>query len=74
MEFFTKKKNYKFDVNLKVEELTSVPFVNAVVYCKLRFVGYGHKYIGQTIGYEVLSTQKYIGNPLSIHSLQKINS
>lgn len=52
MEFFSKKKNFKFDVNLKVEELTSVPFVNAVVYCKLRFVSYGHKTIGLTASEE----------------------
>ena len=47
---FIKKKHFKFDVNLRVEELLSVPLVNAVVFCKIRFVGGGNRLIGLTPG------------------------
>ncbi|ESO02510.1 hypothetical protein HELRODRAFT_66319 [Helobdella robusta] len=53
MDFILKKKQFRFDVSLKVEELSLVPFVNAVLYCKLRFIGNGKRLIGQTPGLEL---------------------
>ncbi|MED6276642.1 hypothetical protein CHARACLAT_005106, partial [Characodon lateralis] len=36
MAFFVKKKKFKFQTQLTLEELTAVPFVNGVLFCKLR--------------------------------------
>ncbi|XP_062272792.1 early estrogen-induced gene 1 protein [Scomber scombrus] len=38
MAFFVKKKKFKFRTNLTLEELTAVPFVNGVLFCKLRLL------------------------------------
>ncbi|CAG5918668.1 unnamed protein product [Menidia menidia] len=38
MAFFAKKKKFKFQTNLTLEELTAVPFVNGVLFCKLRLL------------------------------------
>lgn len=38
MAFFVKKKKFKFQTNLTLEELTAVPFVNGVLFCKLRLL------------------------------------
>ena len=34
----TKKKKYKFQVDLVLEELTAVPFVSAVLFCKVHLL------------------------------------
>ncbi|NWH56141.1 F102B protein, partial [Geococcyx californianus] len=36
-----KKKKFKFRVELELDELSSVPFVNGVLFCKLRLLGGG---------------------------------
>lgn len=36
-----KKKKYKFSVEVDLEELTAVPFVNAVLFAKLRLLDGG---------------------------------
>ncbi|KAM7415598.1 hypothetical protein PAMA_017900 [Pampus argenteus] len=38
MAFFVKKKKFKFQTHLTLEELTAVPFVNGVLFCKLRLM------------------------------------
>ncbi|XP_032434587.1 protein FAM102A-like [Xiphophorus hellerii] len=38
MAFFVKKKKFKFQTQLTLEELTAVPFVNGVLFCKLRLL------------------------------------
>lgn len=42
MSFMVKKKRYKFTVNLCLEDLTAVPFVNAVLFAKVRLLDGGH--------------------------------
>lgn len=41
MTFIMKKKKYKFTVTLSVEELISVPFMNAVLFAKCRLLDGG---------------------------------
>ncbi|XP_041755898.2 protein FAM102A [Coregonus clupeaformis] len=41
MAFFAKKKIFKFQTHLTLEELTAVPFVNGVLFCKLRLLDGG---------------------------------
>ncbi|GAB6021974.1 hypothetical protein CHUAL_006134 [Chamberlinius hualienensis] len=41
MSFMIKKKKYKFQVNFRVEELSAVPFVNAVLFAKIRLLDGG---------------------------------
>ncbi|XP_038126624.1 protein FAM102A-like [Cyprinodon tularosa] len=41
MAFLTKKKRFKFQVHFTLEELTAVPFVNGVLFCKIRLVDGG---------------------------------
>ncbi|XP_008423047.2 protein FAM102A-like [Poecilia reticulata] len=41
MAFLTKKKKFKFQVHFVLEELTAVPFVNGVLFCKVRLVDGG---------------------------------
>ncbi|XP_037080264.1 protein FAM102A-like [Pollicipes pollicipes] len=41
MNIMTKKKKYKFQVDLEVEELTSVSFVSAVLFCKVHLLDGG---------------------------------
>ncbi|XP_044594764.1 protein FAM102B isoform X1 [Cotesia glomerata] len=41
MAFMMKKKKYKFSVELVLEELTAVPFVNAVLFAKMRLTDSG---------------------------------
>ncbi|XP_055775396.1 early estrogen-induced gene 1 protein-like [Salvelinus fontinalis] len=41
MAFFAKKKKFKFHTHLTLEELTAVPFVNGVLFCKLRLLDGG---------------------------------
>ena len=41
MAFLAKKKRYRFDVQLSIEELSSVPFVNAVLFHKIRLLDGG---------------------------------
>ena len=36
MSFMSRKKKYKFQVNLEVEELSSVPFVSGVLFAKVK--------------------------------------
>ncbi|XP_034566278.1 protein FAM102A [Notolabrus celidotus] len=38
MSFLMKKKKFKFQVNFTLEELTAVPFVNGVLFCKIRLM------------------------------------
>ncbi|MEQ2275512.1 hypothetical protein XENORESO_004463 [Xenotaenia resolanae] len=41
MAFLIKKKKFKFQVHFTLEELTAVPFVNGVLFCKIRLVDGG---------------------------------
>ena len=41
MNIMSKKKKYKFQVDLEVEELTAVPFVSAVLFCKVHLLDGG---------------------------------
>lgn len=36
-----KKKRFKFKVDVELEELSSVPFVNGVLFCKVRLTDGG---------------------------------
>ncbi|KAI8491447.1 hypothetical protein Bbelb_306470, partial [Branchiostoma belcheri] len=38
MTFMAKKKKYKFHVDLELEELSAVPFVNGILFSKLRLL------------------------------------
>ncbi|XP_056275165.1 early estrogen-induced gene 1 protein [Pseudoliparis swirei] len=38
MAFFVKKKKFKFQTQFTLEELTAVPFVNGVLFCKMRLL------------------------------------
>lgn len=42
MAFMMKKKKYKFQVELCLEELAAVPFVNAVLFAKVRLLDGGN--------------------------------
>ncbi|XP_066500714.1 early estrogen-induced gene 1 protein isoform X1 [Hoplias malabaricus] len=41
MAFLVKKKKFKFQTNFTLEELTAVPFVNGVLFCKIRLLDGG---------------------------------
>ncbi|KAF1377195.1 hypothetical protein PFLUV_G00198090 [Perca fluviatilis] len=41
MSFLIKKKKFKFQVHFTLEELTAVPFVNGVLFCKIRLIDGG---------------------------------
>ncbi|XP_019750202.1 early estrogen-induced gene 1 protein [Hippocampus comes] len=41
MSFLMKKKKFKFQVHFTLEELTAVPFVNGVLFCKIRLIDGG---------------------------------
>ncbi|XP_029300394.1 protein FAM102A-like isoform X2 [Cottoperca gobio] len=41
MSFLIKKKKFKFQVQFTLEELTAVPFVNGVLFCKIRLIDGG---------------------------------
>ncbi|CAJ1071037.1 protein FAM102A [Xyrichtys novacula] len=41
MSFLMKKKKFKFQVSFTLEELTAVPFVNGVLFCKIRLMDGG---------------------------------
>ncbi|XP_069025093.1 early estrogen-induced gene 1 protein-like [Embiotoca jacksoni] len=41
MSFLLKKKKFKFQVHFTLEELTAVPFVNGVLFCKIRLIDGG---------------------------------
>uniref|UniRef100_A0A4W6DMC3 Estrogen-induced osteoclastogenesis regulator 1b n=1 Tax=Lates calcarifer TaxID=8187 RepID=A0A4W6DMC3_LATCA len=41
MSFLMKKKKFKFQVNFTLEELTAVPFVNGMLFCKIRLIDGG---------------------------------
>ena len=41
MSFMVRKKRYKFAVEVKLEELSSVPFINGLVFAKIRLVDGG---------------------------------
>ncbi|XP_062310829.1 early estrogen-induced gene 1 protein isoform X1 [Osmerus eperlanus] len=53
MAFFVKKKKFKFQTNLILEELSAVPFVNGVLFCKLRLLD-GGDFIATSSREEVL--------------------
>ncbi|XP_062854328.1 early estrogen-induced gene 1 protein [Trichomycterus rosablanca] len=38
MAFLVKKKKFKFQISFTLEELTAVPFVNGVLFCKIRLL------------------------------------
>lgn len=42
MTFMIKKKKYKFQIDFVLEELSSVPFVNAVLFAKVRLLDGGN--------------------------------
>ncbi|KAK5852434.1 hypothetical protein PBY51_023903 [Eleginops maclovinus] len=41
MSFLIRKKKFKFQVHFTLEELTAVPFVNGVLFCKIRLIDGG---------------------------------
>ncbi|NXY46642.1 F102B protein, partial [Ceuthmochares aereus] len=41
MDFFVMKKKFKFRVELELDELSSVPFVNGILFCKVRLLNGG---------------------------------
>ncbi|KAL0965152.1 hypothetical protein UPYG_G00277450 [Umbra pygmaea] len=41
MAFLIKKKKFKFQIHFTLEELTAVPFVNGVLFCKIRLLDGG---------------------------------
>lgn len=41
MAFLMKKKKFKFQTSFTLEELTAVPFVNGVLFCKIRLLDGG---------------------------------
>ncbi|KAI2661996.1 Protein FAM102A [Labeo rohita] len=41
MAFLVKKKKFKFQTHVTLEELTAVPFVNGVLFCKIRLLDGG---------------------------------
>ncbi|KAK6304982.1 hypothetical protein J4Q44_G00237620 [Coregonus suidteri] len=41
MAFLMKKKKFKFQIHFMLEELTAVPFVNGVLFCKIRLLDGG---------------------------------
>lgn len=41
MAFIIKKKKYKFKVELQLDELVEVPFLNAVLFAKIRLMDGG---------------------------------
>uniref|UniRef100_A0A668AQY8 Estrogen-induced osteoclastogenesis regulator 1b n=1 Tax=Myripristis murdjan TaxID=586833 RepID=A0A668AQY8_9TELE len=41
MAFLMKKKKFKFQIHFTLEELTAVPFVNGVLFCKIRLMDGG---------------------------------
>lgn len=41
MAFMMKKKKYKFDVKLSLDELVEVPFLNVVLFAKIRLLDGG---------------------------------
>lgn len=41
MAFLMKKKKFKFQTTFTLEELTAVPFVNGVLFCKVRLLDGG---------------------------------
>ena len=41
MAFIMKKKKYKFQVELQLDELVEVPFLNAVLFAKIRLMDGG---------------------------------
>uniref|UniRef100_A0A8C6YK22 Estrogen-induced osteoclastogenesis regulator 1 n=1 Tax=Naja naja TaxID=35670 RepID=A0A8C6YK22_NAJNA len=41
MAFLMKKKKFKFQISFTLEELTAVPFVNGVLFCKIRLLDGG---------------------------------
>ncbi|KAF0296501.1 Protein FAM102B [Amphibalanus amphitrite] len=52
MNIMSKKKKYKFQVDLEVEELTAVPFVSAVLFCKVHLLD-GGKFMDHSTREEV---------------------
>lgn len=47
MAFMMKKKRYKFNVDLSLEEMVEVPFLNAVLFAKLRLLDGGFQEISK---------------------------
>ncbi|OCT65458.1 protein FAM102A-like [Xenopus laevis] len=52
MAFLTKKKKFKFQTSFNLEELTAVPFVNGVLFCKVRLLD-GGDFVSQSSREEV---------------------
>ncbi|XP_034048712.1 protein FAM102A-like isoform X2 [Thalassophryne amazonica] len=52
MSFLMKKKKFKFQVHFTLEELTAVPFVNGVIFCKIRLIDGGD--------FSILSSRKEV--------------
>lgn len=56
MAFMMKKKKYKFEVDLNLEEMIEVPFLNAVLFAKIRLLDGGfqeisNRWVDQYINY-----------------------
>lgn len=48
-----KKKKFKFRVELELDDLSSVPFVNGILFCKVRLLD-GGSFSGESSRYEPL--------------------
>lgn len=71
MAFLMKKKKFKFQVHFTLEELTAVPFVNGVLFCKIRLIDGGD--------FAILSS-RYVGHlprcktmKAALHELTAVN-
>uniref|UniRef100_A0A3P9NNC1 Estrogen-induced osteoclastogenesis regulator 1b n=1 Tax=Poecilia reticulata TaxID=8081 RepID=A0A3P9NNC1_POERE len=61
MAFLTKKKKFKFQVHFVLEELTAVPFVNGVLFCKVRLELKGGKAYSK-LGFADLNISEFAGS------------
>lgn len=53
-----KKKKFKFKVDFELDELSSVPFVNGVLFCKVRLLDGGFSEESSRSVISVVKTQK----------------
>lgn len=66
MSFLTRKKKFKFQVHFTLEELTAVPFVNGVLFCKIRLIDGGDFAIQSSRYLETLSTPLFWSTNTSV--------
>ncbi|GAA6092472.1 protein FAM102A isoform X1 [Tachysurus ichikawai] len=59
MAFLMKKKKFKFQVHFTLEELTAVPFINGMLFCKIRLLDGGDFVISSSRHVGVMSRTHY---------------